>query len=54
MKTAKDKQAAEKKRTKAQLRQEMEQFKSDLDFQIQEENKKLKEDLQESQRVTVF
>ncbi|XP_056891747.1 trichohyalin-like isoform X1 [Takifugu flavidus] len=53
MKTAKDKQAAEMKRTKAQLGQEMEQFKSELDFQIQEENKKLKEDLEESQRVNI-
>ncbi|XP_029685470.1 trichohyalin-like [Takifugu rubripes] len=53
MKTAKDKQAAEMKRTKALLGQEMEQFKSELDFQIQEENKKLKEDLEESQRVNI-
>lgn len=49
---AKDEQAAEMKRTRAQLRQELEQFKSELDLQIQEERKRLKEELEESQRVT--
>lgn len=49
---AKDEQAAEMKRTRAQLRKELEQFKSELDLQIQEERKRLKEELEESQRVT--
>lgn len=49
---AKDEQAAEMKRTRAQLRQELEQFKSELDLQIQEERKRLQEELEESQRVT--
>lgn len=49
---AKDEQAAEMKRTRAQLRKELEQFKSELDLQIQEERKRLKEELEESQRVS--
>lgn len=50
---AKDEQASEMKRTRAQFRQELEQFKSELDLQIQEERKRLKEELEESQRVTI-
>lgn len=48
---AKDEQAAEMKRARAQLRQELEQFKSNLGLQIQEEQKKMKE-LEKKQRVS--
>lgn len=49
---AKDEQATEMKRARAQLRQELEQFKSNLGLQIQEEQKKMKEELEEKQRVS--